>query len=185
MVSDPIGDSGLKVDDSRLIVQLSNDSGVGDRPPSVVIGPLDSATPEAADALLKTLEDLTEGPLKIVLWADDLLRVIPTIRSRTWAKWCPPVTGGFDPLSYLETPAEALCQAILSRDSSRILGALEEIDKGWPELLQALCAPLAKALEEGDYETTLEVWPRLRPLLDGKGSVLVAADALLPILRES
>lgn len=180
MVLDPLGDSGLKVDDSRLIVQLSGDSGVGDRAPSLVVGPLDSATPEAADALLKTLEDLSEGPLRIVLWADDLLRVIPTIRSRTWAKWCPPVVGGFDPLNHLADSAEALCQAVLSQDFNRILGSLGEADKGWPDLVQALCAPLSRSLEGEHFEVALAVWPRLRRLLDGKGSLLVAADALLP-----
>ena len=71
-VSNPVGDKGLKVADSRKIVEISGSSGVGDKPPSVVVGPLDKATPEASDALLKTLEDLGSGPLRIILWANHL-----------------------------------------------------------------------------------------------------------------
>jgi hypothetical protein len=174
---EPLGDKGLKVADSREVVDLATLSGVGDKPPSLVLGPLDAATPEAADALLKTLEDLTEAPLRIVLWADHLSGVIPTIRSRTRAIWCPEGPTYLSPLAYLREDAEGLCEAILASDSVKILGILEGIGKDWPELLQALCLPLAEHLEN---PIAIETWLSIRRVLDGRGTVLTAADALLP-----
>lgn len=175
---DPIGDEGLKVDDSREIVEIARYPGVGDRPPSLVVGPLDAASPEAADALLKTLEELTEAPLRLIVWADHLSGVIKTIRSRTRPQWCPAVATTPNPFDYVQEDAERLAEALVNQDAGRILGILENIDKGtWVDLLQAVTSPLADRL---DSPRTIEVWVRIRRLLDGRGSVITAADALLP-----
>jgi len=176
-ISLPMGDAGLKVDDSRAIIELATLSGVGDKPPSLVIGPLDRATPEASDALLKTLEDLTEAPMRLILWADYLSGVIPTIRSRTRPTWCPPGPTYLSSVAYLAEEAEALCAAIRDGDYVKILGLLEKVGKDWPDLLQALCKPLSHHLEE---RVAIETWISVRKVLDGKGSSLTAADALLP-----
>lgn len=176
-LSDPVGDSGLKVDDSRTIVRLAGQPGVGDKPPSLVVGPLDMATPEASDALLKTLEDLTEAPLRIILWADYLSGVIPTIRSRTRAVWCPPGPTYLAPTAYMNDLAATLCEAILAGDEAKILERLGDAEKDWPDLLLALCEPLCGHL---DNPKVIETWVRVRSILDGKGSPLVAANALLP-----
>ena len=179
-VSEPVGDKGLKVDDARKIVALSNSSGVGDKPPSLVVGPLDLATPEASDALLKTLEDLAEGPLRLVLWSDYLKGVIGTIRSRTLPKWCPPNKTWIDPLSWIEPSAKELCKAIVEKDEVKILEVLSEKDnkKYAPELLQCLSNFLAKEIEKGNYEV-LKIWNDLRGSLDGKGSYLLATQIIL------
>lgn len=175
----PMGDSGLKVDDSRLIVELATLSGVGDKPPSLVIGPIDGATPEAADALLKTLEDLTEAPLRLVLWADHLAGVIPTIRSRTRAAWCPPGLTYQPSYSYLSEQAQTLCVALLKADGAGVLGVIEDTEKDeWLDLLQAVCEPLAESVSKGPE--AIEAWLSIRSVLDGRGSLLTAADALLP-----
>lgn len=186
-VSDPIGDSGLKVDDSRALVELASSSGIGDRPPSVVVGPLDAATPEASDALLKTLEDLCDGPLSIVLWADHLRGVSGTIQSRTFAVWCPSGPTTPDPLAYLKESAQNLAKALLEKDPVKILGVLEDLSekkdgaKDWPDLLLAACQFLAAEVEDENLRPrVIEAWTRIRPVLDGKGSILTAADALLP-----
>lgn len=175
-LSDPVGDAGLKVEDARMIIALAMQSGVGDKPPSLVVGPLDQATPEAADALLKTLEDLTEAPLRIILWADFLSGVIPTIQSRTRAVWCPPGPTYLSPLAHLGEKAEALCGAVLEGDQVKILERLAEADKEWVDLLQALCIPLSEHLED---PKAIEAWVQIRKVLDGRGSPLTAADALL------
>ena len=181
-VSEPVGDQGLKVDDSRVIVNLAGDPGVGDKPPTLVVGPLDKATPEASDALLKTLEDLSEAPLQIILWADHLSGVSATIRSRTWERWCPASRTYLSSLAHLEKPAQNLAEAVVRGDGPSVLGTLAEAGKEWPELLEALCLVLPNhlggSLEE--RERVLSVWEKVRDILDGKGSVLVAADALLP-----
>lgn len=85
---DPVGRDGLKVQDSRDLVTLALEGVVGESAPSVVVGPLDTATVEAADALLKTLEE-TEGTrlLNIVLWAGDINGVRPTVQSRCHCVW--------------------------------------------------------------------------------------------------
>lgn len=185
-ISDPVGDSGLRVDDSRQIVLKSNQSGVGDRAPSLVVGPLDRATPEAADALLKTLEDMANGPLRLVLWADYLGGVRSTIRSRTQAVWCPVTardTQYIDPLYYLEEDAKKLLGHVLKGDHGRVLGAVLKAGKAWPELLGALAQRLPEALAEGneaERQAILTLWPQVRKALDGKGGPVTAADALLP-----
>ena len=185
-LDDPLGDKGLKVADSRKIVALAQHPGIGDRPPSLVVGPLDLATPEAADALLKTLEDLSDAPLRLVLWADYLIGVIPTIRSRTRHEWCPVPEGMAwpDPLAHYEDQAKSLLKGVLERDPVRILGVLGDAEKKeWPELIQALCQEMSQAMDEGTPEEVsalMAVWPAVRKILDGRGSILVAADALLP-----
>lgn len=179
-VSDPVGDKGLKVDDSRQIVLLSQSSGVGDKPPSIVVGPLDAATPEAADALLKTLEDLAEGPLRIVLWADYLKGVIGTIRSRTLTKWCPPSRTYLDPLDWIQPSADDLCKAVIVGDEVKVLEILSEPDnkKYFAELLEAFSRSLSKEVPKGNLKV-LKIWSELRGFLDGKGSYLLGVKIIL------
>lgn len=180
MVIEPVGDKGLKVDDSRQVVEISLNPGVGDKPPFVVIGPLDAATPEASDALLKTLEEVQNTPLRIVLWADYLGEVIPTIRSRTHAIWCPPGRTWLDPLSWKEDSARGLLKAWLAEDWVRVLGLLSEQSKDWQDLVRALVNILPTAMTGEGGDRIMLLWESLRPVLDGKGSYLVAVDALLP-----
>ena len=178
MVSDPVGDDGLKVADSREVVQMAMSSGVGDKPPSVVIGPLDRATPEAGDALLKTLEDLAEGPLRIVLWADFLGGVIGTIRSRSLPRWCPPDERWVSP--FMDEYADRLYEAWSKRDLSAALDVIVDRAKDWQALGQGFCEVLAeKGLEDAE---ALRAWEEVRPLLDGKGSHLCLASAFLEVL---
>lgn len=180
LVCDPVGDKGLRVEDSRRVVEISLNPGVGDKPPYVVIGPLDAATPEASDALLKTLEEVENTPLRIVLWADYLGEVIPTIRSRTHAVWCPPGKTWLDPLAWKEDQAKALLKAWRGEDWVKVIGILSEEGKDWQDCIRALCGILPGFLKDGEEEKLLELWGSLREILDGKGSYLVAVDAMLP-----
>lgn len=180
LVSEPVGDKGLKVEDSRRVVEISLNPGVGDKPPYVVIGPLDAATPEASDALLKTLEEVMNTPLRIVLWADYLGEVIPTIRSRTHAIWCPPGRTWLDPLSWKEDSAKTLLKAWLAKDWVRVIGILQEEAKDWQDLIRALSNLLPPLMAGENGDRVMGLWESLRGTLDGKGSYLVAVDALLP-----
>ena len=164
-ISDPIGDQGLKVDDSRLIVNraLVGGSGVGDRPPTVVLGPLDKATPEAADALLKTLEDLADAPLRIFLWADFLSDVSPTIRSRTLHQWSP---GAYRISKSLKESCEAVINYARSEelDGRLIESLLDSLEKYDAEVfLDALVFCMA---QEEQYP--LRLWERVRPILGAR-----------------
>ena len=181
LIADPIGDDGLKVDASREIVALAGNAGVGDKPPVVIVGPLDRATPEAGDALLKTLEDLSTAPLRIILWADYYGGVIGTIRSRTLERWCPPEPGWVSP--FMDAPAEALYTAWERRDPLACMEALREHPRDWQALLQGFCEYLAE--RQVDDPLTAVVWDVVRPLMDGKGSYLNAATALLKVLEEN
>jgi len=177
LACDPLGDAGLKVDDSRLVVELAGNSGVGDAPPVVIIGPIDRATPEASDALLKTLEDLAEGPLGIVLWTDHLGGVRDTICSRTLALWCPPEAHWSSP--YQDEDTARLRDAFLQDDLSACLGIIYGRQKDWPDLLMGFCEALTQDAEDPRVP---RIWDSIRPILDGKGSMLTAATAMLAVM---
>lgn len=164
------------MDDSRLIVSLANQAGVGDLPPTLVIGPVDNATPEAADALLKTLEDLAGGPLRLVLWADFLGGVSQTIRSRTAGIYCH---------GEISTPKSVLVSASSITKASRIKSSLAlvdaiclALDTHDPEIL---LHGLIRVLDPVD-PADLVLWDRIRPMLGSKwiASKTAFLDALLP-----
>lgn len=182
-IAEPMGDDGLSVETSREITLLALNPGVGDRPPSLVIGPLDKVKSSgASDALLKTIEEISRKPMRLILWAEDLTGVAPTIRSRCLDVWCPPGPRWLDPLDYRRDAARALRDAILTGDPVRILGCLEE-EKDWVELAHALAKELASFTPE-QLPIVAPVWAELRGVLGGQGGLLVLADALLP-RRES
>ena len=177
LMADPIGDDGLKVDDSREIVRLAGNAGVGDKPPVLVVGPLDRATPEAGDALLKTLEDLADGPVRIILWADFYGGVIGTIRSRTLERWCPPDARWVSP--FMDDAARALYAAWSKKDAPGCLDIIYNSQRDWPALLQGFCEVIAEEHPDLGSPETVAVWELVRPLRDGRGSHLCAASALL------
>jgi len=172
----PIGDEGLKVDDSRLLVDLMSSPPVGDKLGGILIGPLDRATGEAADALLKTLEEGVHGRVHIFTWAWDLAGVLPTIRSRTLPIWCPE---GPDPLLLYKGRAGALWKSLQEGRASSLIEILseEESDLTREDLLTALLNILTLSEK---MEDVLPLWNRIRPLLRGRGvSRMSALTALL------
>ncbi|MBQ73236.1 MAG: hypothetical protein CMJ67_10070 [Planctomycetaceae bacterium] len=177
LLGDPIGDTGLKVDDSREIVRLAGNAGVGDKPPVLVVGPLDRATPEAVDGLLKTLEDLADGPVRILLWADFYGGVIGTIRSRTLDRWCPPDERWTSP--FMDDNARALYRAWSKKDVATCLSVIHASQRDWAALLHGFCEFIVEEHPDLGSPETTAVWNHVRPLLDGRGSHLCAAAALL------
>lgn len=174
LVAPPFGDDGLKVDDARTLVELLGAAPVGDKKGALVLGPLDRTTPEASDALLKTLEDFGEGPTRVFAWAWDLSGVSPTVRSRTLAVWCP----GTDPLAHLKGEAQTLYTAWGQRRTNALVECLTDAkdDLAREDLLLAFLTPLAQE----NTPRARETWARLRPLLTNRGvSRLAATSALL------
>lgn len=178
LLLDPLGDQGLKVADARAVVELASSSGIGDRPPCVILGPLDRATPSAGDALLKTLEDLATAPLQIVLWADFLGGVLLTLRSRSLPRWCPPPPYWSSP--YMDDDAKQLWTSYSQKDLGACLETLRKRQKDWADLLQGVCEVAAE--EAPLHPAAARLWGQVRPLLDGKGSFLNAAHALTECL---
>ena len=164
-IADPVGDAGLKVSDSRAVVDLVVGGAIGDAVPTLVVGPMDGATPEASDALLKTLEDLTEGPVVLSLWADWVGGVVPTIRSRVSEVWCPAVAGTLDPLSpFLQAGASAAGCA-MSGAVGDAIGIVIEHEGTEGELLRAAARALTPHIQSEDTdvaEKALIVWRRIR-----------------------
>lgn len=83
------GLEGLKIAESRAIVETMEGGTVGGKVVFVIIGPMDLAQIGASDVLLKVLEEFDPERAQPLLWAKDLMEVRPTIRSRCLHQWCP------------------------------------------------------------------------------------------------
>ena len=77
------GEKGLRKDDSREMLRLHNMPPASDAFGSVVLGPMDLATFEAADALLKIIEEPSHYT-RPFLWAFDLGEVPMPSRLVLW-----------------------------------------------------------------------------------------------------
>jgi hypothetical protein len=124
---------------------------------------MDKATVESSDAMLKTLEDLAQGPLRIVLWAEHLLAVMPTIRSRTQQIWCGACKASGTKPKYsksVKKSAESVVQAhrLGNKLLTAMCAALEENDA--ESLLEAIVDSL-----EADNERDLQLWEKIRPIV--------------------
>ena len=157
-ISEPVGDAGLKVEEARQIVDLASGGFVGDAEPTLVIGPIDAATTNAADALLKTLEDL-RGRVTLILWARDDRDVIPTIRSRTRPVWCPATPRTLDPIvPYLPDATDMVARAFAG-DEDGVLGIVQKHSRNLEVLVYALDRVLAGAAAD---PRAIEMWDDLR-----------------------
>lgn len=174
----PVGGEGLKVSDSRDLVEISMEGLVGDRQPSVVVGPMDSATVEASDALLKTLEE-TEGIqlLRFVLWSNNLHGVTPTIQSRCNCVWSPRSSAEVP----LDPSAEEFLDLFLDNKHAEAIKVLID-SKDWGALLSSVSDIIAIKIhgsEGKSAEVLVDLWSKIRPLMDSKYSG--RAGVLLPV----
>lgn len=157
-IDDPIGDEGLKTDDVRELVIRLRAPAVGSQRGTLVIGPVDGIPVSAADAMLKTIEEVRPDGTLPILWARDAGRVLPTIVSRCLVTWCP---AGADPdLPYMEA-ADKLVRAALTNKWGTAIEILGEHKGNEYEVLSATASVLSQA--RGD--TWIPLWLAIREVL--------------------
>lgn len=165
LLAPPFGAEGLKIKEAREIVALMSEIPLGDQQGVFIVGPLDLASPSSSDVLLKVLEDSTGDPQPI-LWAVDIGRVRPTVRSRCLLSWCPG-----DESTVLEEEARRLLEA-LSQDKVVDVVSLVKKHASY-DLLKALARELAKSFN-------WELWVKLRRVcVYKKPTVCEILDSLL------
>lgn len=167
LVAPPYGQDGLKTDTAREIVTSLLSSPVGQETGVVIVGPMDQAQPRASDVLLKCIEDLSDGVVRPVLWADDLGDVSPTIRSRCLTQWSP----GID-----EQQDDAIIGLAWKLVDASVSGEWEHL----PAIYQAqgkereLVAAIAGALSTDIQDTRKQqLWARLRQVARWRNPQLI------------
>jgi hypothetical protein len=177
LLAEPFGADGLKVAEAREIVSLMSAPPVGSGVGVLVAGPMDLATTEAQDALLKHIEEFDHRVFQPILWARDAGGVLPTIRSRCFLEWCP--HGVAADLEF-EQEAQGLVRAALERDRATTVGTLKEFAAdhkkedpstraaAYRNLLASVAMVIAdrlKGTEGKDAEELLALWESVRPAL--------------------
>jgi hypothetical protein len=175
----PVGGEGLKVKDSRDLVTLAIEGVVGESQPSVVVGPMNSATPEAADALLKTLEEVGGIQLlRFVLWSENLYGVIQTIQSRCNCIWSP---GSID--NSVDGSVEEFLDFFMEGKHAEAIGVLSG-QSDWGGFLSSVTDLISMRIHgcsDSDSEKMRDLWFKIRPLMDTKYAG--RAGVILPVSR--
>lgn len=156
LIHDPFGEEGLKIADSREIIELMNNAAIGDIPGVVFMGPLDRAQQMATDVLLKSIEEFDPTVVRPVLWAFNFEDVSPTIRSRCLHQWCP---GEVEFEETLLDSATYLVDAALAKRRAVVVELLKEAGE---EILPATVHVLSK--RKMDKRMRL-FWEQLRNVL--------------------
>lgn len=145
----------LRVDTARELCTQAQFGGSGEW----VLGPLDDATRDALDALLKLLEE--HGPAKKwTLWANDLGLVPKTIRSRMdETVFLPPPEGEPELAQEMLDLGFSLVRAALARDLAFIYQKVHAVNQ---EQMPELLAGLENALVV--LPGAIQLWPSLRSL---------------------
>ena len=157
LLREPFGDAGLKIAESRAIIDLMNNTPVGDSPGVLVMGPMDRAMQAATDVLLKSIEEFDDRIVRPVLWALDEAEVSPTIRSRCLRRWCPgPEVLDEEVLDV----ARGVVEAALAGDIAAVIEGLREQDPG-----DVLVASAMALRDRGLDAETEDLWEALRATL--------------------
>ena len=172
----PIGTGGLGVKASREISEILSSIPIGTSLGMIVIGPMDDASSEASDALLKTFEEFDSRYVCPVLWAADEGGVPATIRSRCLRVWCP-ADPGFSPEAPFLKIAEGICEAAIRQRIASVIEHLAEQTGYEAEVVRASVEVLTRR-EDWPVEERLKLWGRLR---DALGSHYRAERPLTPL----
>lgn len=157
LLHEPFGEKGLKIAESREIIELMNSASVGDKPAVIVVGPMDRATRSSQDVLLKNIEEFDDRLIRPVLWALDQAEVISTVRSRCLRRWCPgPDLYDDDALDR----ARSVVDCALIRDVPGVIEGLKETDPR--QLLEAAARDLSV---RGIDDQTKNLWEQVRGAL--------------------
>lgn len=95
----------LSVDEARQIVDILGSNPVGSAEGVVIVGPMNLASDQSSDVLLKALEETGEGRTSAYLWATDIQGVRPTVVSRCRHVYCPGFDQGKDAMDIAATKA--------------------------------------------------------------------------------
>lgn len=153
------GESGLKVEEARQAVERINMNPPGDQLGVVLIGPMDEASSQASDVLLKSLEEFPSR-IQPILWAKDISSVIPTIRSRCLLFW------SFS--SEISHPEEVISECfdfLKNQTNIPFLISFFKKKKNLSEFLEVLPWVL---LQENFSVGNVKFWISLRKLLEKK-----------------
>lgn len=158
LLHEPFGENGLKIAESREIVDLMNSTPVGDVPGVLVIGPMDRANRSAQDVLLKNIEEFDDRVIRPILWAIDEADVLSTIRSRCVRQWCPGENLHDEDVLY---QARAIVGCWQVKDVAGMIEALKDQD---PRLV---LEATARVLSTSDFsnDSTTALWGRVREML--------------------
>lgn len=160
LIAQPIGDDGLKVDDARGISQLLASVPTSEQLGVVVVGPMDEANNKASDALLKLVEENKNEYMVLVLWANDLGAVSPTIKSRCIERWS--AGGDEKDDDALISAAFLIVDAVVRNDYLAIVDTIRPFDKREHQMVAAIAEVLSAELTRPDYQS---IWTRLRPVI--------------------
>lgn len=152
----PLGlGKGPRIEESRQLVELLEAPSLDGKCGVVMMGPMDQSTVAAADVLLKTLEEYDSNLFCIVLWAHHLELVRPTIRSRTFERWCP----GRDNIDDdMVSQANKLVLLAKQRDYTQVVKFLLKNEMDFGGLLLASSVHLKEDMDA-------ELWQRIRECL--------------------
>lgn len=149
------GERSLGIDRVRELILWARYAPVRGEVRVALLGPAERLTPEAANALLKLLEE-APAYLAVLLHAEAPDRVLPTVRSRCALRWAPP-------------PAEALGQALRAAGYSPaetaflldLVGEREEEALAFLEAKRDVFGELEGARREAEGLTLSELAERL------------------------
>ena len=164
LICHPMGLSGLKKNEAREIVHLVALPPVGDALGVVVIGPMDLATIGSSDVLLKSLEDGRDENVVMILWANDLGEVRPTVQSRCLPVWCAGDKFVDDDLVDI---AESVFQVLLEKDIFNLTLLISQVKSKESEFLRVFLDTLAEEIENNVNTASLDylnLWSSVRPL---------------------
>jgi hypothetical protein len=168
-----LGDGGLKIEDTRELVELLGNTPVGDVPGVIVVGPMCRMQQGTADVLLKSLEEFDQTRVRPILWAYAEADVSPTIRSRCLLRWC----AGEDAVSpEIVSAARKAVKASLAGDVAVVIESL----KG--QEVEPLLVGAAMVLEELGIDARSErLWLAIRETVSFRNaSAIEALAAFLP-----
>ena len=157
LISPPLGDGGLKVDEAREVVSLLSSTPTGEAIGVIVLGPMDEANPKASDTLLKTIEEAPSEYTALVMWANDLGGVSSTVKSRCLEKWSDSIGNHDD--DPITIASMRIVDAVLSNDILSMINTARPFDKREYELISAISNIMSSKL---DIIGIRSAWSRIR-----------------------
>ena len=178
-------EDGLDIDTMRQVSEAMANTPVGDKPGSLVIGPVDVVSQGGIeDVLLKSLEEYNSLSVSVrpYLWAHDIGSVRNTIRSRCLDIWCP---GQVATSKYLSQATELL-EAVSSGNTIALLDVVGK-SENWKQSGDGILRGISEVIRaDGSMPISqIEAWQRIRPLLGGVGTGVPLHEVVAVLMSDS